>query len=316
MMNNQNPRVGFIGLGMMGASFAHNLIKAGLDVTVHDLSEQIAKSHLDAGAGWAESPRALAAKCDIVMTSLPGPPEVRTVALDEESGLLAGFSPGNVLFDLSTNSPTVVRELHAIFASKGVHMLDAPVSGGPAGAASGKLAIWVGGDEAVFDAHRVCLDALGDQVRYIGPIGAGSVAKLVHNAAGYAIQTALAEVFSVGVKAGVEPLALWEAVRQGARGRVRTFDSLGDHFLINDYDPAKFALKLAHKDVSLATELGRDVGVPMRSLGLTQAEMSEALNRGWGERDSRVSMLLQLERAGVDLAVDKAAIRAILEADE
>ena len=76
MMNNQNPRVGFIGLGMMGASFAHNLIKAGLDVTVHDLSEQIAKSHLDAGAGWAESPRALAAKCDIVMTSLPGPPEV------------------------------------------------------------------------------------------------------------------------------------------------------------------------------------------------------------------------------------------------
>ena len=127
---------------------------------------------------------------------------------------------------------------------------------------------------------------MGDQVRYIGPIGA-RVAKLVHNAAGYAIQTALAEVFSVGVKAGVEPLALWEAVRQGARGRVRTFDSLGDHFLTNDYDPAKFALKLAHKDVSLATELGRDVGVPMRSLGLTQAEMSEALNRGWGERDSR-----------------------------
>ena len=106
-----------------------------------------------------------------------------------------------------------------------------------------------------------------------------------------------------------------EAVRQGARGRVRTFDSLGDHFLVNDYDPAKFALKLAHKDVSLATELGRDVGVPMRSLGLTQAEMSEALNRGWGERDSRVSMLLQLERAGVNLAEDKAAIRSILEAD-
>ena len=96
---------------------------------------------------WAETPRALAAKTDIVMTSLPGPPEVRAVALDEESGLLAGFSPGNVLFDLSTNSPTVVRELHAIFASKGVHMLDAPVSGGPAGAASG-VNIWVGGDEA------------------------------------------------------------------------------------------------------------------------------------------------------------------------
>jgi 3-hydroxyisobutyrate dehydrogenase len=249
------------------------------------------------------------------MTSLPGPPEVDAVALDETDGLIAGMKAGAVLFDLSTNSPTAIRRIGAIFAAKGLHCFDAPVSGGPKGAVSGKLAIWVGGDEEVFNAHRGALDALGDRVRYIGPIGAGAVAKLVHNSAGYAIQTALAEVFSVGVKAGVEPLALWDAVRQGARGRQRTFDSLSEHYLVNSYDPADFALRLAHKDVSLAAELGRDVGVPMRLINATLAEMTEAMGRGWEQRDSRVSMLLQQERAGLDFAVDPKAIEALLEAE-
>jgi 3-hydroxyisobutyrate dehydrogenase len=249
------------------------------------------------------------------MTSLPGPPEIEAVALDASDGLIAGMRPGSVFFDLSTNSPTSVRHIGAAFAAKDLHCFDAPVSGGPAGAASGKLAIWVGGDREVFEANRAYLDALGDQVRYIGAIGAGAVAKLVHNAAGYAIQTALAEVFSVGVKAGVEPLALFEAVRQGARGRQRTFDSLSDHYLINQYDPPAFALRLAHKDVSLAAQMGRDVGVPMRLIDQTVAEMTEALARGWGGKDSRVSMLLQQERAGLDFAVDPKDVQAVIDAD-
>jgi 3-hydroxyisobutyrate dehydrogenase-like beta-hydroxyacid dehydrogenase len=308
-------KVGFIGLGIMGSSFAKNLLKAGFDVCVHDLHRQVAEPHLAAGATWAETPRQVAEVSDVVLTSLPGPPEVNAVALDAEDGLIAGMKPGAVLFDLSTNSPTMVRQIHATFAAKGLHCLDAPVSGGPKGAASGKLAIWVGGDEDVFKAHRSVLDALGDQVRYIGPVGAGAVAKLVHNSAGYAIQAALAEVFSVGVKAGVEPVALWEAVRQGARGRQRTFDSLADHFLINSYDPADFALGLAHKDVALAAELGRDFGVPMRLINDTLAEMTEAMGRGWEKRDSRVAMLLQLERAGIEIEADPDTVQAVLAAD-
>src|SRR4029450_10073790 len=142
-----------------------------------------------------------------IFTSLPGPPEVEAVALGPD-GLISGMQRGTAYFDLSTNSPGVVRRLHAAFAEKGLHLLDAPVSGGPRGAKTRKLALWVGGDRAQFDKWKPVLDAIGDQAYYVGPIGAGSVAKLVHNCAGYAIQTALAEVFTMGVKAGVDPLTL------------------------------------------------------------------------------------------------------------
>lgn len=304
-------RAGFIGLGTMGGSMALNARKGGHDLIVHDLRREAAAPHLRAGAAWAEGVRAVGEVADIVLTSLPGPPEAEAVG--EE--LLASMRPGVPWFDLTTNSPTVARRIHARFAAKGIPMLDAPVSGGPSGAKTGKLALLVGGDRAVFEKFRHVLDAIGDQVIYIGPIGAGSVAKLVHNCAGYAIQTALAEVFTLGVKAGVDPLELWAAVRQCSLGRQRTFDRLGRQFLQGTFDPPDFALKLAHKDVMLATELARELGVPMRLASLTYAEMTEALNRGWGERDSRSPMLLQEERAGVKIKVPAEKIRAVLERD-
>ena len=158
--------------------------------------------------------------------------------------------------------------------------------------------------------------SFGDQPAYIGPIGTATVAKLVHNLPGYAIQTVMAEAFSMGVKAGMDPLELWAAVRQGALGRKRTFDRLQDQYLQNSYDPPAFALRLGHKDVSLAAALGREVGVPMRLSNLVLEEMTEALNRGWGQRDSRSPMLLQNERAGVSFSVDPAAIRAVLAKDK
>jgi 3-hydroxyisobutyrate dehydrogenase-like beta-hydroxyacid dehydrogenase len=307
-------KVGFIGLGTMGSGMAANLQKAGFELVVHDVRRAAAEKYLANGAVWADSPKALAEQCEVVLTSLPGPPEVEAVALGP-NGLLAGLRDGSAYFDLSTNSPTVVRQIHAKFAEKHVYMLDAPVSGGPKGAASGKMALWVGGDEQIFNRHKKVLDAMGDQAIYIGPIGAGSVAKLVHNCAGYAVQCCLAEVFTMGVKAGVEPLALFEAVRQGVGGRRRGFDGLAEHFLIDSYDPPAFALRLAHKDVTLATQLARELKVPMHLSSLALDELTEALNRGWGERDSRVAMLLQQERAGVKVAVDPAKVRAVMAKD-
>src|SRR6266849_588722 len=257
-MSKDNVVVGFVGLGTMGGPMAANLQKAGFKLVVHDLRRQAASHHLNSGAVWADSPRALAREADVIFSSLPEPSDVEAVALGPD-GLIAGMKPGAAYFDLSTNSPGVVKKLHAAFAEKGAHMLDAPVSGGPAGAASRKLAIWVGGDENVFNQHK--------------------------------------------------------AVLEGAAGRRFTFDALIDQFLPGKYDPPAFALKLAHKDVSLANALGRELGMPMRMCNLTLAEMTEALARGWGGRDSRAVMLLQQERAGVEIAVDPERLREALAPD-
>jgi len=303
-----NITVGYIGLGMMGGRMATNLQKAGYKLVVHDLHRQSASHHLQAGAEWADCPRALAEKCDVVFTSLPEPADVERVALGKD-GIVEGIRKGAAYFDMSTNAQSVVKKISDAFAAKGAHMLDAPVSGGPQGAASRKMAIWVGGDKASFDKFKPVLDAMGDKPAYIGGIGSATVAKLVHNMSGYAITCALAETFTMGVKAGMDPVALWEAVRQGVGGRRLTFDGLLDQFLPGKYDPANFALKLATKDVKLATELGRELGVPMRICNLAYAEMREACNRGWEGRDSRVVMLLEQERAGVEIAADPERIK-------
>ena len=135
----------------------------------------------------------------------------------------------------------------------------------------------------------------------------------MHNCTGYILQTALAETFTMGVKAGVEPLALWQAVRQGALGRRQTFDGLAQNYLPGRFDPPDFALRLARKDVSLAVEVGREFDVPMRLANLTLAEFTEALNKGWGQRDSRAAMLLQEERAGVEVRVPQDVLQEVLQ---
>ena len=305
-------KVGFIGLGTMGASMAYNCLQGGNEMVVHDIRRESATQHLEAGAVWANSPREVAEASEIVFTSLPGPVEVEAVGLGED-GILEGMSEGKVYFDLSTSTPTLIRRIHEEAAARGIHVLDAPVSGGPRGAASRNLAIWVGGDKDVFDRCKPVLDSIGDKAYYVGPIGCGAVAKLVHNCTGYVVQAALAEVFTMGVKAGVEPLALWQAVRKGAQGRRGTFEGLAEHLLPGKFDPPDFALRLARKDVDLAVGVGREFDVPMRLAQLTLQEMTEAVNRGWGHRDSRVAMLLQEERAGVEVRVDEALLNAVLE---
>jgi len=308
-------KIGFIGLGTMGGSMAFNTIQGGHELVVHDIRRESATRHLEAGATWADSPREVAEASDIVFTSLPGPTEVEAVFLGDD-GILQGMSSGKVYFDLSTSTPNLIRRLHDIASGQGVQVLDAPVSGGPRGAESRNLAIWVGGDKDVFDRCKSALDAIGDKAYYVGPIGCGAVAKLVHNCAGYVIQAGLAEVFTMGVKAGVEPLALWQAVRRGAQGRRGTFEGLAEHLLPGKFDPPDFALRLARKDVDLAVSVGREYDVPMRLANLVLQEMTEAMNRGWGDRDSRVAMLLQEERAGVEVRVDEEVLKAALEAEK
>ncbi|MBF9032664.1 NAD-binding protein [Rhodobacterales bacterium HKCCE2091] len=305
-------RIGFIGLGLMGSGMAASLQKAGHALVVHDIDRAAAEGHVSAGADWADSPAALARGVEAVFTSLPGPPEVAAVAEGDE-GLIAGLAPGTPWFDLSTNGVMEVRALHDRLARHGIPFLDAPVSGGPAGAASGKLAIWVGGDRAVFDRFRPVLDAMADQARYVGGIGAGSVAKLCHNLCSTVMMQAIAEAMTIGIKAGLEPLQLYEAMRAGATGRARSFDIVHARWLPGNLDPATFQLRFLHKDVRLAIELARQVGVPSRLSEAAFAEMTEALDRGWGTRDAQSVLDLQRERAGLDpFGLDANAVREVM----
>lgn len=298
--------IGFIGLGNMGGGMAANVLRAGYDLKVHDLRREAATPLLENGASWADTPAELAASCDIVLTSLPGPREVEAIALGER-GILEGSASGSVYIDLSTSSPTLIRSVAEEFAAKGVSVLDAPVSGGPVGARTGRLAVMVGGDREVYDRVKPALDAIGDKVSYIGPIGSGSIAKLMHNCIGYGLQTIVAECLTLGVKAGVDPQPLFEAISNGSVGRGSSFaNTYPNTFLAGNFDPPSFALRLAHKDVSLALELAREYGVPMSVGNIAHQELTSALNRGWADLDSRVAMKLQEERAGnVEVRIEK-----------
>ncbi|MDH5578653.1 MAG: NAD(P)-dependent oxidoreductase, partial [Betaproteobacteria bacterium] len=169
-------KAGFIGLGVMGAHMAENLARAGHAVIGTDLRKVEVP-----GVRWAATAAQAAAEADVVFTSLPGPKEVEALA----PRLGDALQKGAAWFDLTTNSPACVRRVHAQLQALGVAFLDAPVSGGKAGAQSGRLAIWVGGDEAVYRRFEPTLRAIGDQPFYVGPIGAGSIAKLAHNTASF-----------------------------------------------------------------------------------------------------------------------------------
>lgn len=306
--------IGFIGAGAMGAPMAANLLRAGHSVQVHTRREASVSALVAAGARWVASPGEACAGTTLVFGALPGPVEIEQVVRGP-GGVMESLAPGGVYVDVATNAPRLVRALCADLAVRGIEMLDAPISGGPRGAASRKLAIWVSGAEAAYTRVKPVLDIMGDQVRYLGASGNASIAKLVHNCANYGMQQVLAECITMGVKAGVDPVALWGAIRQGSLGRQRMVDRMAEQFLPADYDSPSFVLKLAQKDVRLATELGREVDVPMRLSSLAYAELTEAVNRGWGEKDSRVALALQVERAGIELAVDKAPLQAILDSE-
>lgn len=303
---------GFIGLGRMGSGMALNLTKnSGTEVVVHDTVPETTEPLQAAGATVAADVGDLTRQCDVVFTSLPGPAQVEEVIYGPD-GILANARTGQVVFDLSTSSVALARRIHDSLAEKGATLLDAPVSGGPAGAASGDLVLWVGGSRDVYDAHLDLLSSFSTP-SHVGEIGTGTITKLAHNMSGYLILHSLAETFSVAVKAGADPLELWKAMRLGMVGKGSPMNMLVKQFLPGTYEPPAFALKLAHKDVTLATALGRELGVPMRLANLTLEEMTEALGRGFGEQDSRAYLKLQLERAGVEIAVDPEELQAAVD---
>jgi 3-hydroxyisobutyrate dehydrogenase len=291
-------KVGFIGLGNMGLGIASKILKSGFPLAVYDVRQEAAGPLLNEGASWADTAQALAAASDVILTSLPGPKEVEAVALGA-NGILTGIRPGAVYIDLSTNSPVLLRRIYADFKEKGAHVMDAPVSGGPEGARQGKLSLMAGGDEDVFKQCAPLFNQIADRVKYTGPIGNGCICKLTHNCLTLGLQCIVAECFTLSTKAGVDPEVMRQVALEGAFGQgVLLRHLLPNNYFKGQFEPPGFTLKLAFKDIGLAMSMGQDYCVPMSMSNLAFQEILAAMNRGWGDRDSCVSMLLQEERAG------------------
>ena len=293
-------RIGFIGLGNMGGPMARNLIKAGHQLVVHDIDEAKTAPHLAMGAEWAASPVDVARQAPVVLTSLPGPAEVEEVALGPQ-GLVLGLQPGSVYADLSTGSPARVRQVAKRIEAIGAHMLDAPVSGGTIGAEAGTLAVMVGGDQEVFEAVRPVFEAIGQGVSYVGPIGSGTVAKLVHNSITLTTRIVVQEGMTLAVKAGVAPGVMLQVLRDAAFGKQTLLAQLPEVVFKGDFATPRFTLGLAHKDVSLGQELAQEMGAPMELAAMAMAVQEEGIRRGWGGYDNLATFMLAEERAGVEV---------------
>ena len=292
-------KIGSIGTGNMGNPMAANLIKAGHQLTVHDLRREAATNLLEMGANWADSPKAAVPGNEVVLTSLPVPRDVEAVVLGE-NGILEGASEGQVLFDLSTNSPTMIRRLHEECAARGVTLLDSPVSGGTYGASAGTLAVMVGGDKPTFDRFKPTLEAIGTHVVYCGDIGNGSVCKICNNLMSMGTGVLLAEALTLGVKAGVDLDTLADVINNSTGGSKRLKDKFPLFLFQGNFEPG-FATALAAKDVRLATDLGREYGIPMELSNLVDQRHVEALFRGYGAEDSDAVAKIQEEKSGIQL---------------
>jgi len=294
-------RVGFIGLGNMGEPLARFVLEAGFPLVVHDIRREAAATLLEQGAVWAESPRDVAAQCDVICICVPGPPEMQAVMLGPH-GVLDGLKPGAAVIDHTTNAPDIVRAIGVAIQARGAQVLDAPLDGGREGALEGQLTLFVGGDEAVLRRVKPVLDTFSRSVVWVGELGAGSVTKLVHNALAMSIDLLLAECLTLGAKAGVAVPRLVEAFREGCIvSQNMTFTKRMPATLFRGDFAARFALALAYKDFRLAGDLATRHGVPTRLLDLCQMELLEAMNRGWGDQDRIKASTLQEERAGVTL---------------
>ena len=295
-------RVGFIGLGNMGGPVASHIQRAGFPLTVYDLRQGATAPFVQNGAIAAESVNQLVARSDIIITALPMPADVEAVARQ----IAAAISAAKIYIDISTSSPTLIRKLEALFRARGAYVLDAPVASGQPGAARGIHEIMVGGEKAIFERAKPVLDAFGDQVIHAGPLGSGSVCKLVHQMINSTIAQAIAEGLTLGVKAGVDTVALWECVRRGMVGRMHVLHSqVPQNVFRNDYQTDTFPLKLLRKDVGLATALGRDLDVSLPLANIAEQKLIQAMNRGWGDQSAyTVTFKLQEEAAQVALRAE------------
>jgi 2-hydroxymethylglutarate dehydrogenase len=290
--------VGFIGIGNMGRIMAQHVLEAGYVLTIHDLRKETAQRLLENGAMWMDTPKGVAESCQVVFSCLPGPPDVEEVVYGTD-GLMAGWKDGDIYIDMSTNSPSTIRRVAESAKTKGVSVLDTPVSGGVAGAKAGTLAIMVGGDPHTLEKVHKILEVIGNKIVHVGDIGCGNIAKLVNNMISICCNAACAEGFVLGMKAGIDPEKLYQVVSAGTANNWN-LQQYPNTVFMDDFKPG-FKLDLAYKDIQLALELSSEYRVPTPLALAAQQGLLEARAAGLGDKSVQ-SVIMTLEKiAGVQV---------------
>ena len=290
--------IGFIGLGNLGTPIALNIQRAGFPMNVYDAREGATRPLLEGGARLSTSPAELAAVSDVIMTSVPGPAEVQETTLGRD-GILDGINPGDVYVDLSTSRPSLIRRIGATFKEKGAHVLDAPVLASPADAANREVIVMPSGDKDIYEHLIPVFESFADKIVYQGELGMGSTCKLVNNMITLAVRQVVAEGLTLGIKAGLDLDALMEAGSRNILGTQR--EGLEHTVFQGKYHPPSFRQALARKDISLATELARELNVPMPVANIVEQLAIQCGNQGWGDMDTHVIYRRQEEAAGVEI---------------
>ena len=289
------PRLFFIGVGNMGNPMAANLLKAGYPLTVHDISPEKAQNLISLGAVWAESIAAGCANAEVVMASLPGPPQVREVMLGEH-GVLANAKPGACIIDTSTSAVELVQELVALAHSKGLGFLEAPVTNAVDMAALGRLSIFVGGEQALFEQHKALFEVIGEKIFHVGAPGNGATIKLLTNLLWFVSAAAIGEGLMLGAKAGIPLHTVWEAIKSSA-GNSWVAEHDVPSIFAGHYDPS-FSLALCCKDLGLINQIAKNQGYELPMGSKAQALFQEAMQTyGPDAAELHVVKLLE-ERVG------------------
>lgn len=275
-------RIGFIGLGIMGKHMAKNLLKAGHEVIVYDVIAQNVDQVVEAGAVAADSSKALAKQCQLIITMLPNSPHVKTVVMGE-NGILEGAKEGSIIIDMSSIAPLASQDICKVCADKGVKMIDAPVSGGEPKAIDGTLSIMAGGDKDVFDQVYDILMIMGSSAVHCGNIGAGNTTKLANQVIVGLNIAAVSEAFMLATKAGVDPIKVFEAIKGGLAGST-VMNAKIPMITEGNFKPG-FKIDLHIKDLNNALETGHEVGAPLPMTALAM-EMLQTLHAdGCGQED-------------------------------
>jgi 3-hydroxyisobutyrate dehydrogenase len=295
-------RYGFIGLGNLGQHLAGSLTRAGFDLTVNDLARANAGALLSVGAKWADTPAQLASAVDAVITCLPAP-QVSEAVLTGPQGILAGFArnpaPGKTWIEMSTLDQETIERLAKLAAGQGVATLESPVTGGVHLAASGQITVIVGGEAAVFAAHRPALQAMGAKIFHVGPLGKASVIKVITNMLAFIHLVAAGEALMLAKRGGIDLAQAFEIIKASS-GNSFVHETESQVILNGSYN-INFTMDLACKDLGFAMQFGREFGVPLDLAGLTaQTFIRARAAYGGGAWSSQVVKLLE-DAVGTDL---------------